>query len=180
MTLESTATAPRLYPRMMVELDVGSNTTLRLWSGAGETSYGGNTYYGLGGLLSITASSSTAGVQSDEFTVSIAYKGTALSVLRDEAMRHSIADNGFRAFLLLSNDPAFSVSHEIPFIMGKVSSITANRDQIDVSIYTAMHDATVSKTLARLWTDEHQRSYVDENDRAFRHVSGSTTREIDF
>lgn len=182
-TAAEAAKAPRLYIHLFMELDVGGSEPFRMWSGPGEHAYDGSTYYGIGGILTMSAVESTATPTAREVSISLAREGGDFSELVREAMRHSIADNDFRAFLLMSEvdlKRAGTAVHEIPLLIGKVSSVSAVADRVEMTIYTAMYDATTTRGLAKLWTDDQQRRYVSATDRAFRHVKGSSGEEIAF
>lgn len=183
-TAAEAAKSSRIYIHVFMELDVGADTPLRMWSGPGEKAYGGDTYYGIGGIITMSAVESTAGPQAQEVTISLSREGEDFTELVREAMSHSIADNDFRAFLVLSEDDldetATAFQFEVPLLIGKVSSVSAVRDRIELTVYTAMYDATTTRGLARLWTDDQQRRYISGTDRTFRHVKGSTGEEIAF
>lgn len=178
-TLAEASAAPRIYIDAFLELELDENTTMRLWTGSGGRHYNGVTWHGLGSTLSVEAIESAAGVQTREVAVAFAHKGDATQDLNEAALGHSIADNDFRMFLTVADEEE-TTSFEVPVLIGKVSSVAARRERIEITIYTAMLDATTSKTLARYWTDDQQRRYVDTGDRAFKHVAGISGTEIEF
>lgn len=179
-TLAEATAQPKIYIDAYMDIELDSTTNLYLWSGAGSNNAYGNTYWGLGSTLSVEAVESSAGVQTREVAVSFAHKGEALGDLNRIALEHSIADNDFRMFLEVKEQEEGGPAFQVPVLMGKVSSVAARFDRIEISVYTAMLDATTSKTLARYWTDDQQRRYVDAGDRTFRHVAGISGTEIEF
>ena len=159
MTTVTTADVvrPAYFVRMVFDSGESPNV-LNLWNGVGDLAFGGNTYTGVGDLLSISQITETADIQATGINVSLTgvkssfiviakdhdYQGRALTVSLGafDASGSLIADpvivfSGFMDTMTISENGAYStisISVEnklIAFERSKVRRYTAEDQKID-------------------------------------------------
>ena len=159
MTTVTTADVvrPAYFVRMVFDSGESPNV-LNLWNGMGDLAFGGNTYTGVGDLLSISQITETADIQATGINVSLTgvkssfiviakdhdYQGRALTVSLGafDASGSLIADpvivfSGFMDTMTISENGAYStisISVEnklIAFERSKVRRYTAEDQKID-------------------------------------------------
>ncbi len=162
----------QLYATMLV--DIHTSPAIRLHSGLGGLTTGGNTYLGVGDLGDVEGLTESSEVVGQEFTLGLsASDGSLLSAALSESVQ------GRRVELALGTSTDQANWQRTLLRSGVVGNIQITANGLALVCYTAMTDLIRPATYARRYTDDHQQAIVP-GDRVFRFVSEIENVEVRF
>jgi hypothetical protein len=165
--LASKIVAGTVYPVLFLEGEFSTGTG-RWWSGVGEFSWNGSTWYGLGGLLSLSQIDEGTGVEARGFSVDLSGQSSANLSLALSACRQ-----GKVARVWLGALTAAGVLEDDPYLLarGKLDVAGGNDDGETAVITVRYEGRLVDLERAReyRYTTESQRLFYP-NDLGFEFV----------
>lgn len=157
---------PAVYGMLLVDIDTPEGE-VNICSASAPVVVDGTHYWGGGELVSVDSVADAGGVaDAHTFRMSLA---RVTNDLIAAAIGAELQDRGVRVRIAVSEDGVEWGSVGILKI-GRVSHISVSPEAITVECVTAGADLGRVSSRATLWTDDHQKRFVDADDTAFQRI----------
>lgn len=172
-------TADVVRPVYLVQMTFDSGASpneLNLWSGIGNLSYGGDTYTGLGDLLSISEITETSDISAPGINVELTGLKSSFLVI---AKNHEYQGRPLTVYLGAFNDQAALIANPIVIFSGFMDTmvITEGAETSTISVNVENKLVAFERSKVRRYTAEDQK--IDyPNDKGFEFVTSIVEKEI--
>lgn len=166
---------PALY--VAAEFD----TTLRLWTGLGTSSFNGVNYTGAGDLLKISSVSENSDLGTSGLSITLSgCNSTIVTAIRDQEFQ----GNTVTVYLNVVNEPSDggginAVAASTVFFKGYMDNAiyTQNGDSVTIQLDVINQFARLSRSNVRLYTAEDQRN-VRSNDLGLNYIESIAEQKL--
>ena len=172
-------TADVVRPVYLVQMTFDSGASpneLNLWSGIGNLSYGGDTYTGLGDLLSISEITETSDISAPGINVELAGLKSSFLVI---AKNHEYQGRPLTVYLGAFNDQGALIDNPIVIFSGFMDTMVIKEGAATSTISVNVENKLVAfeRSRVRRYTAEDQK--IDHpNDKGFEFVTSIVEKEI--
>ena len=166
---------PAYFVRMV--FDSGENpNVLNLWSGVGDLAYGGNTYTGVGDLLSISSIAETSDISASGINVAITGIKSSFLVI---AKNHEYQGRPLSVSLGAFDDNGALIADPVIVFSGFMDTMTIAESGSTATIKISVENKLISfeRSKVRRYTAEDQK--IDHpTDKGFEFVTAIVEKEI--
>lgn len=166
---------PAYFVRMVFDSSESPNV-LNLWSGVGDLTYGGNTYLGVGDLLSISQITETADIQATGINVSLTgIKSSFIAIAKD----HEYQGRALTVSLGAFDTSGSLIADPVIVFSGFMDTMTISESGQHSSINIAVENKLIAfeRSKVRRYTAEDQK--IDHpTDKGFEFVTAIVQKEI--
>jgi hypothetical protein len=166
---------PAYFVRMVFDSSESPNV-LNLWNGVGDLTYGGNTYLGVGDLLSISQITETADIQATGINVSLTgIKSSFIVIAKD----HEYQGRALTVSLGAFDTSGSLIADPVIVFSGFMDTMTISESGQHSSINIAVENKLIAfeRSKVRRYTAEDQK--IDHpTDKGFEFVTAIVQKEI--